>query len=144
MKIRQQAMDMADFGGWVNEDVRPAVLPDELPIATSGGLQHSNGCRADRNDPLGRIDRGRRRLGNRKPLFVHAVIGDFFGLNRLESSGADMQRNEGMRQLRQNLGSEMQPRGRRGDGAGHFCENRLIPLYITGIALPPDVRREWY
>ena len=54
-----------------------------------------------------------------------------------------MQRNERMRQLRQNLGSEMQPRRRRGDGAGHLRENRLIPLHITRIALPPDVRRKW-
>jgi hypothetical protein len=128
MKIRQQPMDLADLGGWVDEDVSRAMLPDEFVIATGGGLKHSNRCRPDRHDPLGGIDRGRRRLGNRKSLFVHAVIGDLLCLNRLESSGADMQRNERMRHLGQNPGGEMQPRGRRGDGAGHFRENSLIPL----------------
>ncbi len=39
-------------------------------------------------------------------------------------------------------GSEVQPGRRRGDGAGHFRENRLIPLDIARIAWPPDVRRK--
>ena len=54
-----------------------------------------------------------------------------------------MQGHERMRQLRQNLRSEMQPGRRRGDGAGHFRKDRLITLDVARIAGPPDVGRKW-
>src|SRR5438067_2401839 len=103
-------IDVLNLNRRVDEDIRLALLPNELAIATGGGLKHSNSCRPDRNGPRAGIDRGCRRFGNQKSLFVHAMIGDLFALHRLESSATDMQGNESVRQLRQNLGSEMQSR----------------------------------
>ena len=40
------------------------------------------------------------------------------------------------------FGSEMQAGGRRGNGAGHLCENCLITLHIIWIAGPFDVGRK--
>src|SRR6267142_3510239 len=108
MEVGQQAVDMPDSRGWMNEDVCRAALPDQLAVTTSCGLEHTNGGRPDRKDPPGVIDCGCGRIGNGELLFAHAVIGDFLALDRLERSGADMKRNERMRQLRQNCRSEMQ------------------------------------
>ncbi len=80
---------------------------------------------------------------------MHAVIGGVRGLDGEEGAGADMQRRGeprdagGVERRRQPLG-EMQPGGRRGDGAVLRREHRLVVGVVAGIAArgPLDVGRQ--
>ena len=70
-------------------------------------------------------------------LGVHPVAGDLVGADREEGAGADMERDRrprdaALRERIEQAGGEVQPGGRRGDGAFVAGEDRLVIVWSAG------------
>ena len=113
-----------------------------LLIVHNGRFQHADRGSANCQDSFRRID-GTRRLGpDRETLGVHSMLGDRLTLHRTKRARADVKRDKGMRQLRQNLRSEMQSCRRRSDRAWHIGEDRLIACRILRFDGTVEIRRK--
>ena len=92
-----------------------------------------------------RIDGVRRVLGHLVAFLVHHVHGQLVGADRLKRAGADMQgdrdnTNSPVGNRLQQRCVEVQPRRRRGDGAGMLAVHGLIALLVLGVRGTRDVR----
>ena len=73
---------------------------------------------------------------------MHAVLANVFGVDRPECSGADMQRDKGVRNFIQNFLCEMESRGGRRHRAGRSREYSLITRLVFLVAVAAEVWRQ--
>lgn len=134
VKIREQGIHHTKFIRRVDENVGFTFVGDEAAVLPVDALEHTGGGGADGDDPFCLANARGGFLAERVVLGVHDVILDLLCLHGLEGADADMERDEGVRNLRQHFWREVQSSRRRGDGAFLASEDGLIAL-LVGFAV---------
>ena len=139
MEIGEQHVDRAEFVRRVDEDVSRAFARDHRQAAR---FEDARGRGADGDQPRGGVDFCGSLFADAETLGMHPMLGEVFRMDSAERADADVQREEGVRNLRENFRREMQPRSRRGDGSALAGKDRLITLRIRSLHFAIKVRRQ--
>ena len=119
--------------------MRPSPVADRA-------LERAHGCGPDRDDAALFVERAVERRGGRLAdviaLALHAVLGEVVHFHRLKRADTDVQGDTDdldatRRDFIQNLRCEVQPGGRRGDGASLGGVDRLVRLAVALARLRP-------
>ena len=157
MEIGQEQVDRAEAVARQDEEPGLAVEFADPAALVGGAFEEAQARRSDRDDAAaagaGGVDPGGR-LGTDHPAFgMHPMPARVLGLDRQERAGPDMQRHRrplgaARGDRRHQRGREMQPRGRRGNGALGAGEHRLVIDAVLRVAAgnsagrPLDVGRQ--
>ena len=126
MEVRQERVHAPEGEARRDEEVRAAL---ERPAAGER-LEHARRRRAHGEDPVGRLDPPPGRLLDPVALAVDRVLLDRLGRERPERVEADVQRDRLVVEAREELGCEVEPRGRRRGRAGIARVDRLVALRV--------------
>ena len=141
MEVGEEGVDGFELVGRVDEDVGFAGAFGDFAVAGQVFEDAGNGG-ADGGDFFGCVDFAGGLGFEVVTLGMHLVFAGVIGFDRAEGADADVQGEEGVVEIGEDFGREMEPGGGRGDGAVFFGVDGLVAVAVGFVGFAFHVVRQ--